>query len=189
MKISNLNELFLHELKDLYDAEHQLVEALPKMAEAATAPELVEAFQNHLEETRGHVTRLEEVFAALGEEPDRETCKGMKGLISEGERVIKEVEDGEAKDAGLIGAAQRVEHYEIAAYGTLKVWALTAGIEAAELEANLAEEKAADEKLTEIAEAGINQEAEAETESAPRRKTSRARPVRAGRSRGSRSSR
>ncbi len=162
MKVGNLNELFVHELKDLYDAEHQLVEALPKLAEAASSPELVAAFEKHLMETRGHVARLEEVFQAVGEKPDRETCKGMKGLLSEGERAIKEVEDPDTLDAALIGAAQRVEHYEIAAYGTLRVWALTAGLDDVrdQLEATLGEEKAANDKLTEIAESGVNAEAE-----------------------------
>jgi ferritin-like metal-binding protein YciE len=189
MKVTNLNELFVHELKDLYDAEHQLVEALPKMAEAATNPELTEAFEKHLVQTRSHVTRLEAVFRAAGEEPERETCKGMKGLIAEGERAIKEIEDPDTRDAALISAAQRVEHYEIAAYGTLRVWALTAGIEDAELElqAILGEEKAANDKLTEIAETSVNAEAEgAEVEDvkpAPRRQSaSRSRSTKPARS-------
>jgi ferritin-like metal-binding protein YciE len=189
MKVTNLNELFVHELKDLYDAEHQLVEALPKMAEAATNPELTEAFEKHLVETRSHVTRLEAVFRAGGEEPERETCKGMKGLIAEGERAIKEIEDPDTRDAALISAAQRVEHYEIAAYGTLRVWALTAGIEDAELElqAILGEEKAANDKLTEIAETSVNAEAEGAEEEdvkpAPRRQSaSRSRSTKPARS-------
>ena len=163
MSVTNLNELFLHELKDVYDAEHQLVEALPKLAEAATTPELAEAFQNHLEETRGHLTRLEAVFESCGATPERETCKGMKGLIAEGEKMIKEIDDPVTLDAALISAAQRAEPYEIAAYGTLRVWAMTTGLRDAEdeLEAILGEEKAANDKLTEIAESGVNSGAEA----------------------------
>ena len=162
MKISNLNELFVHELKDLYDAEHQLVEALPKLARAATNPELAEAFQKHLDQTRTHIDRLETVFATCGQEPERITCRGMKGLIDEAERLLKEDLEPEVVDAGLIGAAQRIEHYEIAAYGTLRVWALTAGFRDAQelLEVILGEEKAANDKLTEIAESGVNVEAE-----------------------------
>jgi ferritin-like metal-binding protein YciE len=161
MTISNLNELFVHELKDLYDAEHQLIQALPKLAKAAKDPKLAEAFQHHLEQTKTHVTRLETVFAACGEEPERMSCRGMKGLIDEGERLLKEDLEPEVVDAGLIGAAQRVEHYEIAAYGTLKVWAATAGLEEVleTLEETLEEEKNADDKLTEIAETGANQAA------------------------------
>jgi ferritin-like metal-binding protein YciE len=192
MKVTNLNELFVHELKDLYDAEHQLVEALPKMAEAASNPELTEAFENHLVQTRSHVTRLEAVFRTCGEEPERETCKGMKGLIAEGEKAIKEIDDPDTRDAALISAAQRVEHYEIAAYGTLRVWALTAGIEDAELElqAILGEEKAANDKLTGIAETSVNasaedaeEEEEEDVKPAPRRQsTSRSRSAKPARS-------
>ena len=162
MKVSNLNELFLHELKDLYDAEHQLVETLPKLAEAANNPKLAEAFRNHLERTQEHVSRLEEVFAACGEEPERKTCRGMKGLLEEAERLLKDDFEGAVLDAGLIGAAQRVEHYEIAAYGTLKVWAATGGFTdiMETLEATLEEEKTADDKLTEIAQMGVNLAAE-----------------------------
>jgi ferritin-like metal-binding protein YciE len=190
MNVTNLNELFLHELKDVYDAEHQLVEALPKLAEAATTPELAEAFQNHLEETRGHVTRLEAIFESCGETPARETCKGMKGLIAEGEKMLKEIDDPVTLDAALISAAQRVEHYEIAAYGTLRVWAVTAGLRDAEdeLEAILGEEKAANDKLTEIAESGVNSGAEAgeaeRSEGKPvtrRKATSGSRPARSRR--------
>lgn len=161
MTISNLTELFLHELKDVYDAEHQLVEALPKLEQAASSPKLAEAFRRHLEQTREHVSRLEEVFAACGAEPERKACRGMKGLLDEGERLLKEDLEPAVQDAGLIGAAQRVEHYEIAAYGTLKVWAATAGLEEVmeNLEATLEEEKTADDKLTEIAQMGVNRRA------------------------------
>lgn len=164
MAIKNLNELFLHELKDLYDAEQQLVEALPRMAENSTDAELATAFRSHLAETEEHVSRLEQVFAALGEEPETKTCDGMKGLIKEGEKMIAEDADPTAKDAALISAAQRVEHYEIAAYGTLRIWAATMGmVEVIQLlEDTLEEEKAADQTLTMIAEGSVNIDAETE---------------------------
>ena len=161
MKLSDLNDLFLHELKDLYDAEHQLLKALPKMAKAATSAELSQAFENHLAETESHVARLESVFEACGERPERETCVGMKGLIAEGEKLLRSGAEPEVLDAGLISAAQRVEHYEIAAYGTLIAWAGPAGIEVADLlETTLSEEKAADETLSNIAETEVNVQAE-----------------------------
>jgi ferritin-like metal-binding protein YciE len=161
MKLESLGDLFLHELKDIYDAEHQLVEALPKMARNASNPELKAAFTKHLEETRGHVVRLKEVFQEYGEEPSRETCAGMKGLIAEGEKLLKEDAEPEVSDAGLIGAAQRVEHYEMAVYGTLRTWATQLGNEqiAMLLEETFAEEEAADQKLSEIAESSVNEEA------------------------------
>jgi len=164
MAIKNLNELFLHELKDVYDAEQQLVEALPRMAESATDPELAEAFRDHLSETEGHVNRLEQVFAAMGEEPEAETCEGMKGLLEEGNELLAEDAEPTVKDAALISAAQRVEHYEIAAYGTLRIWAATMGMdEVLQLLADtLEEEKTADQKLTIIAEGSVNIEAETE---------------------------
>ena len=194
MKVNNLNELFVHELKDLYDAEQQLVDALPKFAESATNPDLSEAFRNHLVETREHVTRLEQVFRECGEEPDRVTCKGMKGLLDEGDRIRKlDTEDTAVLDAALISAAHRAEHYEIAAYGTLKVWATTAGVEDAVslLERTLEEEKLANATLTEIAEARVNAEAESGEKEArvtpsPRRSTARPRiskPARSSRTR------
>lgn len=180
MKITNLNELFLHELKDLYDAEHQLVDALPKLAEAATNADLAEAFRNHLDETRQHVVRLEQVFQELGEEPDRETCKGIKGLIDEGSKMLKEDMDDDARDAAIITAAQKCEHYEIAAYGTLRIWAMTMGLNGAvePLETTLEEEKTADLLLTEIAEAAVNLSAETEGEegdTTPSRQSNRSR--------------
>ena len=161
MKLSTLDELFLYELKDVYDAEHQLVEALPKLARAATDADLATAFETHLTETRKQVTRLREVFAECDETPDRVECKGMKGLIAEAEQVMKEDAEPAVMDAALIAAAQRVEHYEIAAYGTLITWAQSGGFRGAQhlLEQNLEEEKAADEKLTEIAESVVNPDA------------------------------
>lgn len=157
----NLRELFVHELRDLYSAEKQLVDALPKMAEAATSTELRTAFQNHLEETRGHVNRLENVFNLFSEEPEEHTCKAMKGLIAEGDEFISAGGDNNVRDAGLIGAAQRVEHYEMAGYGTLRSLAQRLGEEEAAriLQQTLDEEGAADKKLTSIAEGWVNDSA------------------------------
>jgi len=171
MKIPTLDELYLHELRDVYDAENQLVDALPKMAKAASDSDLRAAFENHLKETRGHVSRLEVVFHELGERPERETCKGMKGLLAEGEKLLDQDAEPAVRDAALITAAQRVEHYEIAAYGSLKTWAGILGHEQAveQLEATLSEEKTADETLTELAETRVNvmaAEASEATESA-----------------------
>jgi ferritin-like metal-binding protein YciE len=162
MKVTSMEELFMAELKDLYDAEHQLVEALPKLSEAATDPDLKKAFDSHLVETRGQVARLERVFRECEEPPKREKCDGMKGLIKEGEKAIDDVEDPDLLDAALIAAAQKVEHYEISAYGTLITWARDSGwdTEAGLLEESLEEEKAADQKLSDIAESGVNSAAE-----------------------------
>jgi len=152
--MSHLTEIFVTELKDLYDAEKQITEALPKLAEAAENGELRSAFENHLTETEGQIGRLEEVFEIFDEEPRRKKCKGMEGLLEEGEEMI----DDEEGDAGLIAAAQKVEHYEIAAYGTLITWAKLLGKNDAAklLEQSLHEEKAADEKLTEVAQSAVN---------------------------------
>jgi len=161
MKLQTLEDLLIEELKDLYDAEQQLVEALPKMLGAAENPRLQEAFRTHLQETENQVARLEEVFEELGVEPEAHTCKAMKGLIAEGQQMIKAKGDADVRDAGLIGAAQRVEHYEIAAYGTARTLAQRLGrSRAAELlQTTLDEEGATDKKLTAIAEGGVNQEA------------------------------
>jgi ferritin-like metal-binding protein YciE len=158
-----LRDLYVNELRDLYSAETQLVQALPKMAAAATSSQLKEAFTAHLEETEGHVTRLEEIFDALGEEPSGETCKAMEGLIAEGEEYVKASGDRDVRDAGLIGAAQRVEHYEIAGYGTARTLATRLGeSEAADkLQTTLDEEEEADRKLTAIAESEVNPDAAA----------------------------
>ena len=158
MKFQNLEDLLHEELKDLYDAEQQLVEALPKMMEAAENPQLQEAFREHLQQTEQQVTRLEEVFEELGFEPESHTCKGMKGLIAEGQQMIKAKGDTDVRDAGLIGAAQRVEHYEIAAYGTARTLAQRLGrSRAAELlQTTLDEEGETDKKLTAIAESSVN---------------------------------
>ncbi len=154
MKIENLNTLFEEELKDIYDAEKRLVRALPKMAKAASSEQLKQALQEHLEVTKGQVQRLEEVFESIGRPAKAKTCAGMKGLIEEGEEVMSEDAEDQLMDAAIIGAAQRVEHYEIAAYGTARTFAERLGNQqAAELlQQTLDEEKEADEKLTEISE-------------------------------------
>jgi ferritin-like metal-binding protein YciE len=160
-----LHDAFIDELRDTYDAEKQLLKALPKLAKAATAPGLRTAFENHLEETRGHVQRLEQVFASLDEKPRGKHCDGIAGIIEEGKSVMEEDFDAATMDAGLIASGQRSEHYEMAAYGTLVAWALAMGHrEAADLlQQNLDEESAADEKLTALAEGGINKKAASET--------------------------
>lgn len=160
MELNSLEELFVHELKDLYDAEHQLIDALPKMADAAGHKALKDAFNEHLKQTRTHVKRLEQVFETVDEKPVRETCDAMKGLVSEGEDVIKGKGDSDVKDAALIAAAQRVEHYEMAGYGTLRTYAYNLGnTEAAQLlQETLDEEEATDKKLTKIANT-VNQKA------------------------------
>lgn len=156
-----LHDAFLDELRDAYDAEKQLIKALPKMAKAAESDELRTAFETHLEETQGHAERLEQVFASLEEKVRGKHCDGMAGIIEEGRSVMGEDFDGTTLDACLIAAAQRAEHYEMAAYGTLVSWAKAMGHQEAAglLEEILEEEKATDEKLTQIAESGINQEA------------------------------
>jgi len=156
-----LHDAFVDELRDTYDAEKQVLKALPKMRKAATSPELASAFEAHLEETRGQVQRLEEVFASLDEKVRGKHCDGVAGIIKEGKSVMEEDFDDTTMDACLIASAQRVEHYEMAAYGTLVAWARVLGhSEAADLlQQTLDEEKAADEKLSSLAEGGINQEA------------------------------
>ncbi len=174
MSMDSLKKLYIDELKDLYSAETQLVKALPKMAKKASAPELKQAFQDHLDETKVHVERLEEIFGELEEKPTGKTCKGMKGLIEEGEEVIDEEGDEAVLDAALIGAAQRVEHYEIAGYGVVRTFATILGEDDAAdlLQETLDEEGEADKKLTQIAEEDINFEAASEDdeeEKAPKR--------------------
>ena len=156
-----LHNAFIDELRDAYDAERQLTKALPKMVKAATSPELREAFEAHLEETHGQIERLEQVFESLDEKVRGKHCEGMAGIIEEGKSVMEEDFDETTTDACLIAAAQRVEHYEIAAYGTLVSWAQAMGLgDAADLlQETLDEEKAADQKLTALAEGGINQDA------------------------------
>ena len=156
-----LHDAFIDELRDAYDAEKQLTKALPKMAKAATSAELRSAFETHLEETRGQITRLEEIFATLDERVQGKHCDGIAGIIEEGKSAMEEDFDEATMDACLIASGQRAEHYEMAAYGTLVAWARAMGhTEAADLlQQTLDEEKAADEKLSGIAESGINQEA------------------------------
>jgi ferritin-like metal-binding protein YciE len=158
MELESLQDLFIEELKDVYHAEKQLIKALPKMAKAASSEELKMAFEEHLGETEGHVQRIEQIFEMMGKKPATKVCKGMKGLLEEGSDIIEEDAEDEVKDAGLIAAAQRVEHYEIAAYGCLRTYARVLGNKKAEklLQETLEEEGAADEKLTQLAESGIN---------------------------------
>ncbi|HEX2254038.1 MAG TPA: DUF892 family protein [Thermoanaerobaculia bacterium] len=161
MKIPNLESLYQDELKDAYDFEHQILEALPQMAEAAHNEEVRQAFQEHQRQTEGQVERLEQVFRLLGQKPGRKHCDGMEGLIEEGEEILEAEGDEAAIDAALIAAAQRVEHYEIAAYGTLRTYARTLGYDdqAELLQQTLDEEGETDELLTQLAESGLNQQA------------------------------
>jgi ferritin-like metal-binding protein YciE len=166
MKLTTLDKLFHHELKDLYDAEHQVVKALPKLAEAACNPELASAFEEHLAQTQEHISRLETVFEEIGEPPARESCAGMRGIIEEGNKILGEDANDVVKDAAIISAAQRVEHYEMAVYGTLRTWARILGYEdsARLLEETLDEEEGTDSALTGIAQQ-INPEAAASPDS------------------------
>ncbi len=156
-----LHDAFIDELRDAYDAEKQLLKALPKLAKAASSPELKQAFLTHRDETQGQISRLEEVFASLEEKVRGKHCDGIAGIIEEGKAIMEEDFDEAAMDASLIAAGQRAEHYEMAAYGTLVAWARAMGHdEAADLlQQILDEEKATDEKLSQLAEGGINQEA------------------------------
>lgn len=160
MPAENLEQLLIDELKDIYSAEKQITRALPKMAKAAKSPELKEAFESHLEETKGQIERLDEIFKTLGKKATGKTCHGMQGLVEEGNEMIQELEKGDVRDAALISAAQRVEHYEIAAYGTVREYAKMLGRKdfAKLLDQTLEEEKAADEKLNSIS-AQVNNEA------------------------------
>jgi ferritin-like metal-binding protein YciE len=166
MQLNSLKDVFVEQIEELYSAEQQLVQALPKMAGAASSPDLQRAFTDHLEQTRNHVIRLEQVFAATGIPMSAERCEAMEGLIREGSQIVGATGDPTAKDAALIAAAQRVEHYEIAAYGTARTLAGELGLGEAEarLDETLAEEADADKRLTKIAtgglfSSGINEEA------------------------------
>jgi len=158
MPIGNMNDLFLHQLKDIYFAENQILKALPKMSEKASSPDLSDAFDSHLEETRIHVDRLKQVFGIIGEKPQGEECPAIEGIIEEAEELMEEIEHENTLDAALIAAAQAVEHYEITRYGTLVSWAGELGLDdAAEILAEtLEEEHAADLKLTDLGESRIN---------------------------------
>ncbi|MCU0498989.1 MAG: ferritin-like domain-containing protein [Anaerolineae bacterium] len=160
-KLETLRDLYLDQLSDAYSAEQQITQALPKMAEAATAPDLKQAFNLHLSETHNQLKRLEQIFSALGEKPNGKTCKAMQGIVAEGQETMSERAAPAVKDAALITAAQRVEHYEIAAYGTLASFAQLLGEDDAAqlLKANLSEEEATDRKLTALAEQHINRDA------------------------------
>ncbi len=163
MTIRTLEDLFVETLKDIYYAEKKLVKTLPKMAKKAVSPRLKEAIQSHLTETEGHVERLEEVFAAMDKKPIAKKCEALDGLVKEADEVLAEIEDARTLDAAIISSAQTVEHYEIARYGTLVCWARELGMEEAEslLQATLNEEKAANEKLSGLAEESINRQAAA----------------------------
>lgn len=166
MKMTKYEDLLKHEIEDLYDAERQIVEALPKMIESASSEELAQAFEDHLEQTKEQVRRLERIFEAIGEQPGGMKCEGMRGLLREGELVILEMDKSPVLDAALIAAAQKVEHYEISGYGSARTMAAMLGQEDAAdlLEQTLEEEKDADETLTEIAEALMMGEEEEEME-------------------------
>jgi len=161
MKIESMEELFLQQIEDLYDAEKRLVKALPKMAEASTSLILKRTFESHLQQTEGHVSRLESIFRQLNKDAKGQTCAAMKGLVSEGEDMVSHIDESPLRDAGLIAAANRVEHYEIAAYGSARTFAQTLGLiqAAALLEQTLQEEKEADQKLTQLAQQMVNEEA------------------------------
>ena len=161
MKIDSLQKLFVEELRDLYSAENQITKALPKMMKKATSPQLKAAFEKHLKETEGQVARLEQIFESLGEKPKGKTCKAMEGLVEEGSELMHENIEPAVLDAGLIAAAQRVEHYEMAGYGTVRAYAklLKEPAVVSLLEQTLEEEKATDEALSDLAERSINVEA------------------------------
>jgi ferritin-like metal-binding protein YciE len=158
MSLSSLKELYVEELKDLYNAENQLLKALPAMSDAATEPKLKAAFKEHLQQTEGHVQRLTTIFETLGESPRGKVCKAMKGLVAEGEEVIEEDGNPAVKDAALIAAGQRVEHYEMAGYGSAKTFATLLGEKDAVnlLQQTLDEEGQTDEKLTALATSTVN---------------------------------
>lgn len=167
-KITSLEDLLVHELKDIYYAEQQLVEALPDVAEKANSPELKRALEEHLHETEGHVDRLEKIFDLLGQPAKGVKCKGMLGILDEGEELMKEKADPETLDAGIIMSAQKVEHYEICAYGSVATWAGMLGRHEVKmlLGQTLEEERRADKKLTELANAGVNQRSVEKTQRA-----------------------
>jgi ferritin-like metal-binding protein YciE len=158
MKLETIRDLYVEELKDLYDAENQITQALPKMARAAHAPELKRAFEEHLRQTEGQIGRLERIFKDLEASPKGKKCKGLAGLVAEGEDLLKEDADPDVKDAGLIAAAQKVEHYEIAGYGTVRTYAELLGEQSAArlLQETLDEEGETDKKLTALAQRKIN---------------------------------
>jgi len=159
MAIETLDELFVEKIKDLYSAENQILKALPTLIKSASSPELQQALQEHLVVTQGHVERLTQIATELGETPQGKKCAGMEGLLKEGDELLNEKPEEDVLDAGIIGAAQSVEHYEIAGYGTARAWALMIGEQAAAdlLQQTLDEEKQADQTLTMLAENMINE--------------------------------
>jgi ferritin-like metal-binding protein YciE len=166
MKLDTLENLYISELRDLYSAENQLLKALPKMAKGASSPELKDAFEQHLEQTKGHVERLEQLFEQLDESPKGKTCRAMKGLIEEGSEILKEEGEESVLDAGMIVAAQKVEHYEMASYGSVRTFANLLGQDEAArlLQSTLDEESETNEILNRLAESVVNQEALTESE-------------------------
>jgi ferritin-like metal-binding protein YciE len=161
MSLDSLEKLFIDELKDIYNAEKQITRALPKMAKTAESPELQQAFTKHLKETEGQIQRLERIFQELGQAVRGKKCKGMEGLLEEGKEKMEEEDKGPLLDAALVASAQKVEHYEIAAYGCLRTYAELLGLSQAQqlLQQTLEEEEATDKKLTELGESGINEAA------------------------------
>lgn len=161
MKYGTLRDLYLDQLRDIYDAENEIVKALPKMADAAASPELRSALNEHLQQTQQHVTRLEQIFSGMSEKAKTKKCQGVRSIIDEGEDIIGEKGDPSVLDAGIISVAQRVEHYEMAVYGSLRAWSNRVGNPQAVplLEQTLSEEKEADRKLTQIAEQDVNRQA------------------------------
>jgi ferritin-like metal-binding protein YciE len=161
MDMTSLRDLYVNELRDMLNAENQILKALPKMAKKASSPQLSQAFEQHLEQTRQHVQRLNRIFESMGQTPRSRKCKGIEGIIEEGKDFMDQADNEQVQDAGLIAAAQRVEHYEIAVYGTLRTYAKLLGDEEAArlLQQTLDEEGETDKKLTKLAESGINIEA------------------------------
>jgi ferritin-like metal-binding protein YciE len=163
-KMDRLEDLYVHELKDIYSSEKQITKALPKLIKSASSEELKEAFEKHLQETEEQINRLDQIFDRLGQKSGGVKCAGMEGLLKEGDELLQEDATDEVLDAGIIVAAQKVEHYEIAAYGSLCTWAEALGYDEdlELLKETIEEEKMADEKLTELAEAGVNQQSKNE---------------------------
>ena len=161
MTVKTVQDLFLEELRDIYHAEKQILRALPKMAKQASHPELKQALEQHVEETRGQVERIEQVFEMLGKRASGKTCEAINGILEEGESVMEDFGESEAADAAILAAAQAVEHYEIVRYGTLKTWAQELGMQDAVrlIDQNLQEEKKTDQLLTQLAEARVNRKA------------------------------
>jgi ferritin-like metal-binding protein YciE len=184
VEINSLRELYIDQLRDLYDAENQLIKALPKMAKGATSDQLREGIEEHLEQTRGQAERLEQIFERLGEKPKGKKCKGMQGLVEEGNETLKEDMEEDTKDAAIIAAAQRVEHYEISGYGTARTYANLLGEneDVELLEETLEEEKETDQKLTQLAEE-INVEAAEGSDEEEEERPSRARSASGSRGR------